>query len=267
MKFCGRMAVVVLAGLLAAVGAQARGGSGSGSGGGHAGGGHGGFSHSGHMGGSAGRGVGHGFGHSFGRIFGRHPRTPGHQVAFNRRRRFGHRHGFGFGGCSGFGFPRNEFFFSDFNCFDGGFFFNPFFLGGYYSPFWDGPEFATPNDQPPGNAPYDYDGDPNGGDRPTPRPDADVISRWGGSTLGSINPSDTPSNTVKKEKPVTLLQLRDGSMYGLVDYWLEGGELHYTTTYGGQDSLGLERIDLEKTVKLNADRGVEFVMRPKATGQ
>jgi hypothetical protein len=67
----------------------------------------------------------------------------------------------------------------------------------------------------------------------------------------------------KSERPVTLLQLRDGWMYGLVDYWVEDGQLHYKTTYGGQNSVELDRIDLEETVQLNADRGVQFVLRPK----
>jgi hypothetical protein len=52
-------------------------------------------------------------------------------------------------------------------------------------------------------------------------------------------------------------------MYALVDYWVEDGQLHYTTTYGGQGSVGLDRIDLEKTVQLNAGRGVQFVLHPK----
>jgi hypothetical protein len=69
-------------------------------------------------------------------------------------------------------------------------------------------------------------------------------------------------NKAKSEQPVTLLQLRDGSMYGLVDYWVEDGQLHYTTTYGGQNSLELDRIDLEKTVQLNAERGIQFVLHP-----
>ncbi len=67
----------------------------------------------------------------------------------------------------------------------------------------------------------------------------------------------------KHESPVTLLQLRDGSMYGLTEYWVEGDELHYFTTYGGEDSVPLGHIDFEKTIKLNADRGVDFVLRPK----
>jgi hypothetical protein len=70
-------------------------------------------------------------------------------------------------------------------------------------------------------------------------------------------------DSVKRELPVTLLQLRDGSMYGLTEYWVEGDELHYFTTYGGEGSVPIERIDFEKTARLNADRDVEFVLKPK----
>ncbi len=68
---------------------------------------------------------------------------------------------------------------------------------------------------------------------------------------------------MKAEHPMIWLQLRDGSTYGLTDYWVSDGELHYTTTYGRQNSLPFERIDLEKTVQLNADRHVSFVLLPQ----
>ncbi len=64
-------------------------------------------------------------------------------------------------------------------------------------------------------------------------------------------------------RPLTLLQLKDGTMYGLTDYWLDDGRLHYITSYGGDNSVPLERIDFDRTVQLNWERGVEFVLRPK----
>jgi hypothetical protein len=60
---------------------------------------------------------------------------------------------------------------------------------------------------------------------------------------------------------ITLLQLKDGSMYGLTAYWVEGGELHYVTNYGGANAIPLDRIDLAKTVALNAAHGQAFVLR------
>jgi len=62
---------------------------------------------------------------------------------------------------------------------------------------------------------------------------------------------------------VTMLQLKDGSVYGLTAYWVEGGELHYVTNYGGENVIPLDQIDLAKTVALNASRGQGFVLAAK----
>jgi hypothetical protein len=53
-------------------------------------------------------------------------------------------------------------------------------------------------------------------------------------------------------------------MYGLTAYWVDGGELHYVTTYGGANAIALERIDLEKTVELNASHGHAFVLEERS---
>jgi len=52
-------------------------------------------------------------------------------------------------------------------------------------------------------------------------------------------------------------------MYAMTDYWLENGELHYLPSYGGLSVLALDRIDLDRTIKINWANGVEFVLRPK----
>ena len=75
--------------------------------------------------------------------------------------------------------------------------------------------------------------------------------------------SSAPS-AVKVERPVTLLQLRDGSMYGLIRYWVDGERLHYVTDYGGEDDLPLGRIDFAKTTQLNASRGTPLVLQKGA---
>jgi len=79
-----------------------------------------------------------------------------------------------------------------------------------------------------------------------------------------LQPTKEPAEPSKQSsRPLTLLQLKDGSMYGLTDYWLEEGRLHYITSYGGKNSVPLEQIDFDKTVQLNSERSVEFVLRPK----
>jgi hypothetical protein len=283
MRFPIRAAVVVLAGLLGVAGLQARpsssgsgggsGGHGGGGGGGHVGGGHhGGFS-SGH---SSGGGVGHAIGHSLSRLFGRSGKASGFnsvaalplgdastlhgnlvppggpRLASSSGTRipiyhrplprpnhsypyfllFPPRPGFGFGRCADFGFPPFPFLFDNgFNCVGGGFFFGPFLAAG------------APALLPYGSAAAPYGSSVGGDDQ--------------GQNFAA------PDDTSKSQQPVTLLQLRDGTMYGLTDYWVEDGRLHYTTTYGGQDSIALDRIDLEKTVQLNSERGVAFVLRTR----
>jgi hypothetical protein len=172
---------------------------------------------------------------------------------------FPSRSGFGFGGCASFGFPRQPFFFSDdFNCFAGGFFFDPFFIGRFSASFIDSSSFLPFNDQTPDYVPDDSTAEV----RPAQPSNATGLSESRGGRQNPATNNAAPVNQAKSEQPVTLLQLRDGSMYGLVAYWLKDGQLHYTTTYGGQNCLELDRIDLEKTVQLNAERGIQFVLHP-----
>jgi len=70
----------------------------------------------------------------------------------------------------------------------------------------------------------------------------------------------SPASPVTAEEPVILLQLRDGSMYGLTRYWVEGGRLHYITNYGGENSVPLDRVDFARTTQLNAGRGTPLVL-------
>lgn len=285
-------------GLLAHPRASGSGPGGHGGSGGH--GSRGGFSSGRSSGASRGTGVGHAIGHSLGRLFGRQNKTPssahdtetpligtaglhgailqppGAQIiSAPARRRFPRRpedfpfgdrflffpprSGFGFGGCTSFGFPRHPFFFNDdFNCFAGEFYFDPFFIGRFSESFIGSSSLLPFNDHLPDYVPDDSTAEA----RPAQPSNATGLSE---SRSGTQNPATNhaaPVNKARSEQPVTLLQLRDGSMYGLVAYWVEDGRLHYTTTYGGQNSLELDRIDLEKTVQLNAERGIQFVLRP-----
>jgi hypothetical protein len=86
----------------------------------------------------------------------------------------------------------------------------------------------------------------------------DVAS--GTSNLGS---TPTESSTNDAVHAITLLRLKNGWMYGLTDYWVEGNDLHYVTNYGGKDSIPLDQIDLATTIRLNSERGVEFSLHTK----
>jgi hypothetical protein len=291
MKYAARASTLILAGFLAMTSTCVRAG---GPGGGHGGlGSHGSGGHGGHSsGGSAsGHSSGHSIGHSFAHIFGHHgpgaspaalagalpehgkvtpspesfPRVLDRQpknrfvfrppIGFFPRRR-----AFGFGGCPYGWFDYNFRVGDNWNCSNDGFFFDPFFSGWFSGLLPNGPAFGGTAWFGGGTAPdstVQSSAEPNPAHPPT---NSDATNETPNSS-GNTTPSP---NGMKAEQPITLLQLRDGSMYGLTDYWVKDGELHYTTTYGGQNSLPFERIDFEKTVQLNADRGVPFVLPPQS---
>ena len=166
---------------------------------------------------------------------------------------------FGFGGCP-YGWFDNNFRIGDnWNCSNDGFFFDPFFTGWFFGSLSDGPAF--------GGATWFEDGTTTDSTVESP---AEPNSPYPRTNLDSTNetPSfsrNTPSlSGMKAEQRITLLQLRDGSMYGLTDYWVKGDELHYRTTYGGENSVPFERIDFEKTAQLNADHDAPFILPPRS---
>ncbi len=111
------------------------------------------------------------------------------------------------------------------------------------------------------------------------RSKAGQVSWTAGTTHAVENLSDKPFEVILvelKTKPVaakparmssrlTLLVFKDNSISAVTDYWLEEGQLHYTTSSGGITTVPFERIDLEMTALLNQERGTKFVLWPKPT--
>ena len=295
MTYASRTATVILTGLLAIASTCGR-AAGQGGGHGGSGGGHGFGGHAGHSAGrsssahSSGHSIGHSIGHSFAHIFGHHgqgassvalikapakpwsvtpspisvpqalrpqPRNPfifRHRNGFFPRRRTS-----GFAGCP-YGWFDFHFRFDDnWNCPSDAFFFDPFFSGWSSGPILYGSPFGSTTWFESGTATGSTVQSPAEPSPAYPTTNSDATNETpqhsSGTTMSSPN-----GMKAKAGRPITLLQLRDGSMYGLTDYWAKDGELHYTTTYGGQDSVPFERIDLEKTLQLDADRGVPFVL-------
>ena len=82
------------------------------------------------------------------------------------------------------------------------------------------------------------------------------------SDLGSP-PTASSTDDTGRNHPIILLQLKNGWMYGLTDYWVEGDNLYYVTNYGGKNSVRLDLIDLGTTIRLNSERGIEFSLHTK----
>jgi len=66
--------------------------------------------------------------------------------------------------------------------------------------------------------------------------------------------------------PLTVIYFKDGSSYGVRDYWMDAGKLHYVTSYGGENSVDADRVDLQRTVDENAKNGIDFTLRPAQPG-
>lgn len=47
------------------------------------------------------------------------------------------------------------------------------------------------------------------------------------------------------------------------DYWLQEGQFHYTVKYGGENTISMDQVDLQRSVDENAKRGVKFSLKPK----
>jgi hypothetical protein len=58
-----------------------------------------------------------------------------------------------------------------------------------------------------------------------------------------------------------MLYLKDGTMYPASDYWLADNQLHYLVNYGGEGTIDMDQLDLQRTVDENAKRGVRFTLK------
>jgi hypothetical protein len=61
------------------------------------------------------------------------------------------------------------------------------------------------------------------------------------------------------------LFLKDGTVIGVTDYWFVNGQIHFTVPEEGEKPeeqvIGLDELDLQRTVDVNTRHGFRFVMR------
>jgi len=75
-------------------------------------------------------------------------------------------------------------------------------------------------------------------------------------TAVTAAPNESPAPSA------TTIYLKDGTSYEVMSYWLDAGKLHYITNYGGETSIDISQLDLQRTVDENAQRGANFTLRP-----
>ncbi len=92
-----------------------------------------------------------------------------------------------------------------------------------------------------------------------------AMSTLSGLTSRSSYQADRSSRQVEVDssKLLTLLVLRGGRTYLVADYWVDRGNLDYTTGTGSVQALPLDIVDMPMTKRLNAERGVPFILTTK----
>jgi hypothetical protein len=64
------------------------------------------------------------------------------------------------------------------------------------------------------------------------------------------------------ERALVRIYLKDGAVYSVTDYWLVNDELHFfLPDEEDEQVVGLDELDLQKTIDVNTRRGFRFVMR------
>jgi hypothetical protein len=75
-------------------------------------------------------------------------------------------------------------------------------------------------------------------------------------------PESSPRK-IGPEKTLVALYMKSGTVYGVTDYWIADGKLHYRPSYGGENTIEMDDLDLQQTVDVNAKSGVNFTLRPR----
>jgi len=78
----------------------------------------------------------------------------------------------------------------------------------------------------------------------------------------SVDPAFIHESQTSQGKPrgasaaLTLLALRNETIYAVTDYWLDGDRLDYLLPSGTRGTCALSDLDLARTTQLNTERGV-----------
>ena len=76
------------------------------------------------------------------------------------------------------------------------------------------------------------------------------------------NPPSDSNEQSNAAAPNSVIYLQDGTNYEVSDYWVSEGKLHYVTNYGGENSVDLGQVDIQRSVDANASRGLSFSLHP-----
>jgi len=84
---------------------------------------------------------------------------------------------------------------------------------------------------------------------------------------GGAAPNGNEPGAEQNQNVVTEIVTTDELVFGVTSYWLEDNQLCYVTTYNIKNCIPMSRVDLQKTVDMNYQRGVKFTLTPKSSDQ
>ena len=75
--------------------------------------------------------------------------------------------------------------------------------------------------------------------------------------------TDSSNEAVSRLPQLTLIALKDGTIYGVTDYWIEGDRLFYALSSGTERAFDLNQVDWGKTTQIDAEIGIAVGLRPR----
>jgi hypothetical protein len=91
------------------------------------------------------------------------------------------------------------------------------------------------------------------------------IRVYEGAKVRTATPPAAPKNgtSIMDEKAtIYLIALTDGTVRQAIGYWQQGDTFHYITPDSTINHLSLAMVDRERSIQLNAERKLEFDIRP-----
>jgi len=95
--------------------------------------------------------------------------------------------------------------------------------------------------------------------RPPSMPGAE--KQLNGAYATQLPGAESNSSTSRQLVHLTLFALKNETIYGATDYWIDDGRLDYVLSDGTQRTADLSDIDWGRTTQLNSERGVRVALR------
>jgi len=82
------------------------------------------------------------------------------------------------------------------------------------------------------------------------------------ATLAASSAAPAAESVLATRRAVdTLIALKREGIYDVTDYWIDGDQLFCVLRSGGEGVFDLNRVDWERTIQLNAERGITLNLR------